>query len=61
MNGELRTTLRLQYAYKDIGGYRLYVRTYEDTIPGPTFGLKPGDVLRIKLTTTSRPTATGSR
>lgn len=35
-NGELNTTLRMQYAYKDIGGYRLYMRTYEGTVPGPT-------------------------
>ncbi|MGO9238005.1 MAG: multicopper oxidase family protein [Methylocella sp.] len=49
VNGELRTTLRLQYAYKDIGGYRLFVRSYEGAIPGPTLRVKPGDVLRIKL------------
>jgi FtsP/CotA-like multicopper oxidase with cupredoxin domain len=48
-NGELNTTLRMQYAYKDIGGHRLYVRTYEGTVPAPTLRLKPGDVLRIKL------------
>jgi FtsP/CotA-like multicopper oxidase with cupredoxin domain len=48
-NGVLNTTLRMRYAYKDIGGYRLYVRTYEGTVPGPTLRLKPGDVLRIKL------------
>ena len=48
-NGELNTTLRMQYAYKDIGGYRLYVRTYEGTVPAPTLRVKPGDVLRIKL------------
>jgi FtsP/CotA-like multicopper oxidase with cupredoxin domain len=48
-NGELNTTLRMQYAYKNIGGYRLHVRTYEGTVPGPTLRLKPGDVLRIKL------------
>jgi FtsP/CotA-like multicopper oxidase with cupredoxin domain len=47
--GELATTLRMQYAYKTIGGYRLYVRTYEGTVPGPTLRVKPGDVLRIKL------------
>ena len=41
--------LRMQYAYKGIGGYRLYMRTYEGTLPGPTLRLKPGDVLRIKL------------
>jgi FtsP/CotA-like multicopper oxidase with cupredoxin domain len=48
-NGELRTTLRLQYAYKDMGGYRLFMRTYEGDIPGPTLRVRPGDVLRIKL------------
>jgi FtsP/CotA-like multicopper oxidase with cupredoxin domain len=48
-NGELNTTLRMQYAYKNIGGYRLYVRTYEGAVPGPTLRLKPGDVLHIKL------------
>ena len=47
--GELNTMLRMQYAYKGIGGYRLYMRTYEGTLPGPTLRLKPGDVLRIKL------------
>ena len=48
-NGELNTTLRMQYAYKNIGGSRLCVRTYEGAVPGPTLRLKPGDVLRIKL------------
>jgi FtsP/CotA-like multicopper oxidase with cupredoxin domain len=48
-NGELSTTLRMHYAYKDIGGYRLYMRAYEGTVPGPTLRVKPGDVLRIKL------------
>jgi FtsP/CotA-like multicopper oxidase with cupredoxin domain len=47
--GELRTTLRLQYAYKDVGGYRLFMRTYEGTIPGPTLRLRRGDILRIRL------------
>src|ERR1700730_6288412 len=35
VNGELRTTLQVQYAYKDIGGYRPYLRSYEGTITGP--------------------------
>jgi FtsP/CotA-like multicopper oxidase with cupredoxin domain len=48
-NGELNTTLRMQYAYKNIGGSRLYVRTYEGAVQGPTLRLKPGDVLRIEL------------
>jgi FtsP/CotA-like multicopper oxidase with cupredoxin domain len=49
VNGELRTTLRVQYAWKDVGGYRLYLRTYEGMIPGPTLRVRPGDVLRIDL------------
>jgi FtsP/CotA-like multicopper oxidase with cupredoxin domain len=48
-NGELGTTLRMHYAYKNIGGHRLYLRTYEGTVPGPTLRLKPGDVLRVRL------------
>ncbi len=47
--GELRTRLRVCYAYKDIGGYRLSLRSYEGTIPGPTLRVRPGDVLRIRL------------
>ena len=49
-NGELRTSLRVAYAYKDMGGYRLSLRTYEGNLPGPTLRLRPGDVLRIRLT-----------
>ena len=48
-NGALNTMLRMRYAYKDIGGFRLYMRMYEGTVPGPTLRVKPGDVLRIKL------------
>ena len=48
-NGELRTTLRAAYTYKDMGGYRLSLRSYEANIPGPTLRLRPGDVLRIRL------------
>jgi FtsP/CotA-like multicopper oxidase with cupredoxin domain len=48
-NGVLETTLRVDYAYHDIGGYRLSLRTYEGGIPGPTLRARPGDVLRIKL------------
>jgi len=47
--GVLATTLRLRYTYKDIGGYRLFVRSYEGMIPGPTLRAQPGDVLRISL------------
>jgi FtsP/CotA-like multicopper oxidase with cupredoxin domain len=49
VNGDLSTTLRVGYAYKDIGGYRLSLRTYEGNIPGPTLRLQPGDTLRLKL------------
>jgi FtsP/CotA-like multicopper oxidase with cupredoxin domain len=47
--GELSTTLRVRYARKDVGGYRLYMRTYEGTIPGPILRVRPGDTLRIRL------------
>jgi FtsP/CotA-like multicopper oxidase with cupredoxin domain len=50
VNGELRTSLRTGYAYKDMGGYRLSLRTYEGSVPGPTLRVRPGDVLRIRLT-----------
>jgi FtsP/CotA-like multicopper oxidase with cupredoxin domain len=49
-NGELQTSLRVGYTYKDIGGYRLSLRSYEGTTPGPTLRVRPGDVLRIRLT-----------
>jgi FtsP/CotA-like multicopper oxidase with cupredoxin domain len=47
--GELSTTLRVKYAYQDVGGVRLYVRTYEGMTPGPTLRARPGDVLKIRL------------
>jgi FtsP/CotA-like multicopper oxidase with cupredoxin domain len=47
--GELKTSLRVAYTYKDIGGYRLSLRSYEAEAPGPTLRLRPGDVLRIRL------------
>ena len=49
-NGQLQTSLRVGYTYKDIGGYRLSLRSYEGTVPGPTLRVRPGDVLRIRLT-----------
>ena len=48
-DGELRTTLKVQYAYQEIGGFQLYMRNYEATIPGPTLRLRPGDKLKIRL------------
>ena len=47
--GQLSTTLRVRYAYQDIGGYRLHLRSYEGMTPGPTLRARPGDVLRIRL------------
>lgn len=49
VDGVLATTLRAAYAYRDVGGYRLFVRTYEGTVPGPTLRLAPGDTLKIDL------------
>jgi FtsP/CotA-like multicopper oxidase with cupredoxin domain len=49
VDGVLATTLRCRYAYKDVGGYRLFMRTYDGDIPGPTLRAKPGDTLRIRL------------
>src|SRR5262249_4290293 len=48
-NGELRTTLHVRYAYKDIGGHRLHLRTYDGLLPGPTLRCQPGDRLRLRL------------
>src|SRR5882757_3219011 len=48
-NGVLSTTLRIAYTYRQIGGVRLYVRSYEGTSPGPTLRMKPGETLRIKM------------
>lgn len=48
-DGELRTELHVSYAYVNIGGYRLSMRTYEGGTPGPTLRVQPGDTLRITL------------
>jgi FtsP/CotA-like multicopper oxidase with cupredoxin domain len=47
--GQLATTLRVRYAYQDIGGYRLHLRSYDGMTPGPTLRARPGDLLRIRL------------
>ncbi len=49
VNGVLQTTLHVQYGYVDIGGYHLFMRTFEGGIPGPTLRVQPGDLLRIRL------------
>lgn len=50
VGGVLSTTLRVGYAYRQIGGVRLYVRSYEGGSPGPTLRMNPGETLRIKMT-----------
>src|SRR5260370_2004620 len=47
-NGVLSTSLRCAYAWRDIGGGRLYLRVYEGGL-GPTLRMKPGDTLKIRL------------
>ena len=49
VGGVLRTDLHVRYTYKEIGGYRLYLRSYEGLIPGPTMRVRAGDTLRIRL------------
>ena len=45
----LSTSLRCAYAYRDIGGFRLYLRSYEGGL-APTLRMKPGETLKIRLT-----------
>jgi FtsP/CotA-like multicopper oxidase with cupredoxin domain len=49
INGVLKTSIDMHYAYRDVGGVRLYVRTYDGGSPGPTLRLKPGEVLKLRL------------
>lgn len=49
VDGVLDTTITLKYAWRDVGGYRLFLRTYDGKSPGPTLRVKPGDKLKIKL------------
>src|SRR5262245_24187806 len=49
VNGVLSTNLRCAYAYRDIGGKRPYLRSYEGRSPGPTLRMKPGETLKIRL------------
>jgi FtsP/CotA-like multicopper oxidase with cupredoxin domain len=49
VGGLLETTLNVRYAYRNAGGYQLYLRTYEGTSPGPTLRVQPGDTIRIRL------------
>ena len=49
VNGVISTSLRCAYAYRDIGGFRLYLRSYEGGL-APTLRMKPGETLKIRLT-----------
>lgn len=49
VNGVLETVLRCRYSYLNVGGYQLFMRTYEGMSPGPTLRVKPGDTIKIKL------------
>jgi len=49
VNGVLSTSLHCAYAYRDIGGMRLYLRSYEGGL-APTLRMKPGETLKIRLT-----------
>jgi FtsP/CotA-like multicopper oxidase with cupredoxin domain len=48
VNGVLSTSLRCAYAYRDIGGVHLYLRSYEGGL-GPTLRMKPGETLKVRL------------
>lgn len=48
-NGELVTTLSVEYSDHTIGGCDTHLRTYNGKMVGPTLRLKPGDTLRVKL------------
>lgn len=48
VNGVLSTSLRCAYAYRDIGGTRLYLRSYEGGL-APTLRMKPGETLKVRL------------
>jgi FtsP/CotA-like multicopper oxidase with cupredoxin domain len=49
VNGVLETTLSCRYAYKNIGGQRLYMRSYEGLPHGPTLRMKAGETLKVRL------------
>jgi FtsP/CotA-like multicopper oxidase with cupredoxin domain len=49
IDGVLDTTLEARFALNCIGGTKVWTRTFEGTIPGPTLRVKPGDTMRIRL------------
>ena len=49
VDGVLNTSMSMRYAWRNLGGFRLYMRSYEGGAPGPTLRLKPGEVLKLRL------------
>ncbi len=45
--GLLETSFDVRFSENFVGDFRLFTRTYEGSIPGPTLRLKPGDTLRL--------------
>lgn len=48
-NGELRTTLIVEYGDNQIAGCNVHLRSYNGKLVGPTLRVKPGDSINIKL------------
>lgn len=48
-DGLLKTRLRVYFAGNQIDDLKVFTRTYEGRIPGPTLRLRPGDTLQLRL------------
>lgn len=48
-DGELKTTLTVTYAHNRIGNDRVYLRSYNGFLVGPTLRVQPNDRLSIRL------------
>jgi len=52
-NGELNTSFDIIFALNLItgqnGGQEIFTRSYDGLVPGPTFRVKPGDVMNITI------------
>jgi FtsP/CotA-like multicopper oxidase with cupredoxin domain/peroxiredoxin len=49
VNGLLRTTLVVKYGDNVIHGSRVYLRSYNGRLVGPTLRARPGDVLKLRV------------
>lgn len=54
-NGALTTTLTVAKSHLTIGNDKVFLRTYNERLVGPTFRVKPGDTLKITLKNTLPP------